>query len=76
MELASWEGDVDAGERGAVYDFTEGDLFFLQSCGDRGACGVEKLADGRLVFFGNILDASGGEGEGTFFAEDDHACVI
>ena len=76
MDLAGGQGDVDAGERGAVGDFAERELFFLQRGGDGGAGGVEELADGGFVLFRHVLDAGGDEGKRAFFAEHGHAGVV
>ena len=74
--LAGGERDVDPGECGAIGDFPEVNLFYLEGGGDLGAGGVEELADGGLVFLGHVLDARSDEGEGAFFAKHGHSCVV
>ena len=76
VDLAGGQSHVDAGERGAVGDFPEGELFVLERGGDGGAGGVEELADGGFVLFRHVLDAGGDEGERAFFAEHGHAGVV
>ncbi len=66
---AGGEGEVDSGKGGLVGDFLQSSLFLLDGGSDRGAGGVERLAEGGLFLVGYIFDKGSCEREGAFFPD-------